>query len=362
MGMIVLPFIISTLISFIATPIMRIIALKVGAVDIPKDDRRVHKKGIPYLGGVAIYLGVIISILIYIPLKSTTTISILIGGTLIMLSGLVDDFKDISPKAKLLIQIIAGIILVAGGVKINFITNPFSASRGLISLGLFSIPITIFWVVGITNTVNLIDGLDGLSAGVAAISSLSIMLVAKKFGYNDTAIFAAILAGGCIGFLPFNFNPASIFMGDAGALFLGFMLAAISIVGVMKSAATIAVVVPIIILGIPIFDTTFAIFRRLLNGQHPMQADKGHLHHRLLKRGYSQRKTVLILYAISAFFGIFAVLISEVNSKRTVIISIAMLFIGTIYLASKIGLFNIKDRKNKDNSKEKDGKDINGED
>lgn len=361
MGIVVLPFIISTLISFIATPIMRKIAIKVGAVDIPKDERRVHKKGIPYLGGVAIYLGVIITMLIYLPINNVTNLAVILGGTIIMISGLIDDFKDLSPKIKLIIQIVAGIILVLGDVKIEFITNPFSGTGELINLGILSIPITIFWVVGITNTVNLIDGLDGLSAGVAGISSLSLMFVANKFGYLEIAIFAAILAGGCLGFLPYNFNPASIFMGDAGALFLGFMLAAISIEGVMKSAATIAVVVPIIILGIPIFDTTFAIFRRILNGQHPMQADKGHLHHRLLNRGYSQRKTVLILYAISAFFGVFAVLISEVNSKRAVIISLIILFAGTIYLASKIGLFSLKDRKTKKLKKEKDGKDNNEE-
>ncbi len=358
MQIVLLPFIVATVISFIATPIMRTIALKVGAVDIPKDNRRVHTEGIPYLGGVAIYLGVIIAMIVFLPVKKPEFIAILIGGTIIMLSGLIDDFAVLSPKMKLLIQILAGIILVIGGIRIEFITNPFSSST-IINLGILSIPITIFWVVGITNTVNLIDGLDGLSAGVAAISSISLMLVANKFGYTDTAIFSAILAGGCLGFLPFNFNPASIFMGDAGALFLGFILSAISIEGVMKSTATITVIVPIIILGIPIFDTTFAIFRRILNGQHPMQADKGHLHHRLLKRGYSQRKTVLILYGISVFFGVFAVLISEVNSKKAVILSIILLIVATIYLASKIGLFNrVKDdSKNKD----KDGIDNNEE-
>lgn len=334
-----IPMAISFIIAFITTPIARKMAFKFGAVDIPKDDRRVHKEPIPYLGGVAIYLGVLIGILIFLPLGDKRTMSILLGGTIIMISGLVDDFIDISPKAKLIVQVIAGIILIFGGVRIEFITYPFSSDRGIIEFPYWlSIIATVFWTTGVTNTVNLIDGLDGLAAGVSAISSLSLMLVAYKLGYDEIIIISAILAGACLGFLPFNFNPAKIFMGDAGALFLGFMLGAISIEGVMKSAATIALIVPLLILGIPIFDTTFAIFRRLLKGQHPMQADKGHLHHRLLRRGYSQKKTVLILYSISIFFGVTAVSIVKVNSKQSVQLSIVLFLVATIF-AFLVGRF-----------------------
>ena len=173
------------------------------------------------------------------------------------------------------------------------------------------------------------------------ISAFSFLLVGYKFNNIPVMILSAIIAGACLGFLPYNFNPASIFMGDTGALFLGFMLASLSIEGVMKSVATIAFVVPIIILGVPIFDTAFAILRRLINKKPIMEADKGHLHHRFLKMGFSQRKTVLILYSISAVFGICAVLISKANSKRAVLMA-ALVFVVTIFLAGKIGLYSPK--------------------
>ena len=235
----------------------------------------------------------------------------------------------------------AAVILILGDVKIEAITNPFTRNSSLIYLNGLSIPLTIFWVVGITNTLNLIDGLDGLAAGVATIASLSFVFVANKFNYIPIMIISSIVAGACIGFLPYNFNPAKIFMGDTGALFLGFILAALSIEGVMKSVATIAVITPIIILGVPIFDTTFAIFRRLLNGKSIAEADNGHLHHRLLRMGYSQKKTVLILYFISAVFGLSAILIAKANSKRAVIMAMVV-FVVTILLALKMGLISTK--------------------
>ncbi len=336
----VLPFIVAVIISFILTPLVRKFAFKIGAIDIPKDERRVHKEPMPLMGGLAIYFAVIITSLIFIPIDKTL-ISVLIGGTIILISGIIDDKKGMSPKLKLIFQILAGLVLIAGDVKVDFFTNPFTINNEVIYLKWLSIPITLFWVVGITNTLNLIDGLDGLAAGVAMISSLSLTFVADKFGYATVILISSIISGSTLGFLPFNFNPAKIFMGDTGALFLGFMLAAISIEGVMKSVATIAIIVPIIILGVPIFDTTFAIFRRLLSGRSIMSADKGHLHHRLLARGYSQRKTVLILYAISGAFGIFAVLVAKANSKQAVYLSV-ILFVVTVILAIKFGLFGNK--------------------
>lgn len=341
MGSFIIPFLVAVVISYISTPMVRKLAIKIGAVDVPKDDRRVHTQAMPFLGGIAIFASFVITVLLFLPLDRST-FAILMGATVIVISGILDDLRDLSPKAKLLFQISAAIILVLGGIKIEFITNPFSSTSTLVMIGWLSIPITIFWIVGITNTVNLIDGLDGLAAGVAMISSISLMLVAYKFSYTEITILAAIVAGGCLGFLPFNFNPAKIFMGDTGALFLGFILAAISIEGIMKSVATIAVVVPIIILGIPIFDTTFAIFRRLLNGQSIMAADKGHLHHRLLNMGFSQKKTVLILYGISSIFGLTAVLISKANSRQAVYVSM-ITFVAAILVAIKIGLFETKE-------------------
>ncbi len=243
-------------------------------------------------GGLAIYISVIITSLIFLPIDKTL-ISIIIGGTVIVIGGIIDDIRELSPRMKFLFQIIGGalVLVIGGDVRIDAITNPFTKTSNLINLGIFSIPpLTMFWIVGITNTLNFIDGLDGLAAGVAMISSLSFLATASKFNYIPVIIMSSIIAGSCAGFLPYNFNPAKIFMGDTGALFLGFMLAALSIEGVMKSVATIAVVVPIIILGVPIFDTTFAIFRRLLNGRSIAEADKGHLHHRLLRMGYSQKK------------------------------------------------------------------------
>ncbi len=335
-----MPFLLGTIISFLATPFVRKLAFKVGAVDVPKDDRRVHNTAMPSIGGLAIFFAVTIVILVFLPLNKETT-SILIGATVIVMGGIIDDIRELNPKAKMAFQVLAGVILILGDVKIDFVTNPFSKGSPMIYLSWLSIPVTLFWVVGITNTLNFIDGLDGLSCGVAMISSISLMIVAKIFGYSSVVIVSAALAGACLGFLPFNFNPAKIFMGDTGAMFLGFMLAAISIEGVMKSVATIAVIAPILILGVPIFDTTFAIFRRLLNGQSIAAADKGHLHHRLLNRGFSQRKSVLILYGISAIFGAFAILVSQANSRQAVYLSVAM-FIVTILIAAKIGLFEKK--------------------
>lgn len=331
------PFLLAACISYASTPFVRKLAFKVGAVDIPKDDRRVHKEPMPLIGGLAIFAAVIVVTLIFLPLEKEI-ISIIIGGTVIVMGGIIDDLKELRPRTKFMFQIIAGLILIFGDVKVDFITNPFTRDISLLYLNWLSIPITLFWIVGITNTLNFIDGLDGLSAGVAMISSITLMIVAGKFGYTSVIILSAAIAGACLGFLPFNFNPAKIFMGDTGALFLGFMLAAITIEGVMKSVATIAIVAPILILSVPIFDTTFAIFRRLLNGQSISAADKGHLHHRLLNRGYSQKKSVLILYGISAVFGIFAILVSQANSRQAVYLSI-LLLAASVLVAIKLGIF-----------------------
>ncbi|WP_138159874.1 MraY family glycosyltransferase [Peptoniphilus catoniae] len=332
---------VAAILSLVFTPLARILAIKTGFVDIPKDKRRMHKKPIPLLGGLAIYLGILIPIFIFMDLSKELW-GLIIGSTLIFISGLIDDKRDLSPKAKMAFQFAGAIILVASGSRVEFFTNPFKFGESVIFLKIFSIPATIFWVVGITNTVNLIDGLDGLAAGVSAISALSLMIIAKELGYNDISLLAGLVAGACLGFLPYNFNPAKIFMGDAGALFLGFVLSYISIEGVMKSAAALTIFVPVLILGVPVFDTTFAMIRRKINGKSMVSADKGHLHHRLLRLGLSQRQTVMILYLISIIFGILANLVSTVNAKIGLFISV-LVVIATIVLAFIFGMFKSKE-------------------
>ncbi len=238
------------------------------------------------------------------------------GATVIVIGGFIDDKYDIKPWCKLLFQILAALILIYFGIRITIITNPVSNIYQYIHIGMFSIPLTIIWVVGITNAMNLIDGLDGLAAGIALIASVTLSIIAILNGRNEAAIVTIIFAGSILGFLPYNFNPASIFMGDTGAQLLGFMLAAISIEGAIKSAAVFPIAVPILAFGIPIYDTLFAVIRRKINGKPIMSADKGHLHHRLLDMGLNQKQAVLIMYVISAILGSFSIIAAEVNPQR----------------------------------------------
>lgn len=335
-----LAFFVPLILAYFFTPIVKIIAGKVGAIDVPKDDRRVHSTPIPLLGGLAIYAAAMISMIIFLPLDKST-LSIMAGATIIVAMGIIDDVKPLPAKLKFAIQILAAFVLVLGDVKIEFITHPFDKGNGLLYLKGFSVPITLFWIVGITNTLNLIDGLDGLSAGVGAIASISLLFIASSFGYVHVMIMAATIAGSTFGFLPHNFNPAKIFMGDTGALFLGFMLSAIAIEGVMKSVATIAIVVPVLVLGLPIFDTTFAIFRRLKNKKPIMEADKGHIHHRLLAKGLSQKQTVMVLYMVSAVLGSIAVILSGIRPEHGVVI-IGVILSLIILGAARLGVIDYK--------------------
>ncbi|MTI46873.1 glycosyltransferase family 4 protein [Sporosalibacterium faouarense] len=338
-----LPFLTALIISYVVTPFVKWIANKVGAIDVPKDERRVHKVPIPRLGGLAIYISTIVSILLFVKYIDRSIIGIIIGATIIVITGIIDDIKPLSAKTKFLAQILAACVLIVVDVKIDFISNPFDKVDGLTHLGMWSIPVTLFWVIGITNTLNFIDGLDGLAAGVGSISAMSLLFVASVNGYFSIAIIAAILAGSAFGFLPHNFNPAKIFMGDTGALFLGYMLSVLAIKGVMKSVAAIGIAVPILVLGIPIFDTTFAICRRLINKTPPWKADKGHLHHRLLDKGLTQKQTVLILYLISVCLGASAVLINDSDTQRGALILGIVTTVGVIG-AIRMGLIGLKRR------------------
>ena len=331
-----LPFILS----YLLTPVAKKLAYRFGAIDIPKDDRRVHKEPIPRLGGVAIYLATIISLFVLAP-KDPTILTILLAGSIIALSGMVDDIRPMSAKLKLAFQILAAVVVVAGGIKIDTITIP--ASKEILDLKMFAIPITIFWIVGITNTLNLVDGLDGLSAGVSGISSLSFFFVAINMAVtlDDPTLMALpilmslVVAGAAFGFLPHNFNPARIFMGDTGSLFLGFMLSVIAVQGAMKSIA--AILIPLLVLGLPIFDTTFAIVRRFVNKKPIMEADRGHLHHRLLDKGLSQKQTVLVLYTISILLGTSGILFSHlsIGIGMIVLLVVSTLLFGTARLRTR---------------------------
>jgi undecaprenyl-phosphate N-acetylglucosaminyl 1-phosphate transferase len=325
------------------TPVVISFARRTGALDAP-DARKVHVRPIPRIGGIGIYAAFMVSVLVQMSISDlspelmTSLWGLLAGGTIIVAIGIIDDYRDLPAKVKLLGQIFAACVLVIGfDVRIDVITDPLG---DFIYLEYFAIPATIFWVVGLTNTVNLIDGLDGLAAGVSSIAAVTIFLVAMEEGIPFVAMITAALAGAAIGFLYYNFNPARIFMGDTGSMFLGFMLAGISVIGAVKSAATIALIVPILALGLPILDTTFAIVRRARNHRPIFKPDKGHLHHRLLAHGFTQKQAVLLMYVVSALFGLCALALTAVSTQAALLIIIivaAAVFIG----ARKLGILRL---------------------
>lgn len=316
-------FILALAISFACTPAVRMLAIKIKAVDVPKDNRRMHKVPIPRMGGLAIFAGFLVSVLFFVPL-GTEFRSILIGALILVVLGIIDDIVALKPKTKFAGQIIAALIPALSGVSIHGIVNPFVPGQ-YSTLGIFSIPFTVIWIVGITNAVNFIDGLDGLACGVSAIATVTMFIIAVLFGETYIALMMAALAGACLGFLPYNMNPAKIFMGDTGSMFLGYILATVSIQGLFKFYAVISFAVPFILLGLPIFDTGFAIVRRLLKGQSPLQADRGHVHHRLIDLGFDQKQSVAILYAFSALMGLTAVILARTNESKLIILAIAVL-------------------------------------
>ena len=316
-------FILALAISFACTPAVRMLAIKIKAVDVPKDNRRMHKVPIPRMGGLAIFAGFLVSVLFFVPL-GTEFRSILIGALILVVLGIIDDIVALKPKTKFAGQIIAALIPALSGVSIHGIVNPFVPGQ-YSTLGIFSIPLTVIWIVGITNAVNFIDGLDGLACGVSAIATVTMFIIAVLFGETYIALMMAALAGACLGFLPYNMNPAKIFMGDTGFMFLGYILATVSIQGLFKFYAVISFAVPFILLGLPIFDTGFAIVRRLLKGQSPLQADRGHVHHRLIDLGFDQKQSVAILYAFSALMGLTAVILARTNESKLIILAIAVL-------------------------------------
>ena len=327
-------------ISCALTPLVKLLAKRVGAMDVPKDERRMHRTPIPRMGGLAIFFGFLISVLIFSKLKLSPELQgILLGAVIIVILGVLDDILTLRALPKFLVQIIAAVIVVLSGCRIDHF-------MGLALPDWLSYPISVIWIVAITNAINFIDGLDGLAAGVSAISAGTMLIVALLLVPDPTAMICAILlaalVGACVGFIPYNFNPATIFMGDTGSTFLGFMLASISIFGLFKTYAVISFAVPFLVLGLPIFDICFAVIRRVAHGQSPMHADRGHVHHRLIDMGFSQKQAVAISYLLSAILGLSAVVLTDRGEIQAMIFLIAIIVVGAIGVGLIFGTHHVK--------------------
>ncbi|TDP91745.1 UDP-GlcNAc:undecaprenyl-phosphate GlcNAc-1-phosphate transferase [Halanaerobium saccharolyticum] len=329
-------FIITLILSLVITPAIIRLAHRLNFIDQP-GERKINKKIIATAGGTAIYLAFMIPLRFFLPANQTVK-GIMIGGSFMLILGLLDDKFEISAPIKFLGQIIGALILIYYGVKINFITNPFG---GFIFLGIYAVPFTVFWIVSIINTINLIDGLDGLAAGVSIIAVLTLFAVALQENQVLAPMLAVLLAGSCLGFLKYNFNPAKVFMGDTGSMFIGYIIAAVSITGALKSAAAVTIFVPMLALAIPILDTTFAIIRRIFNDRPIGEADHGHIHHRLLAIGMNQKQAVISVYVISAILGTIAFVINGIKFDHALIIFASVILI-IIYGAKKIGIFSVE--------------------
>ena len=321
------------LLSFGATPLVRNFAFRIGAIDDPKrDDRRMHKEPIPRIGGLAIFFGFLVSVMIFADID-TQLRGILFGMVVIVVLGLIDDISPLPALLKFVVQIGAALIPVLSGVRIEVFTNPnFLSASAYLELGRWSIPITVFWIVAITNSVNFIDGLDGLAVGVSSIAAFSMLIIAMMLIMPNIAVVAAALAGACVGFMPYNMNPAKIFMGDVGATSIGFILACLSVQGLFKFYALISFAVPFMILALPIFDEVFAIVRRLLKGQSPMSPDRGHVHHRLIDMGFNQKQAVAIMYTMSGILGVSAVVLTASGEIRAIIVLGVALIIAGLFI------------------------------
>ena len=322
----ILSFAIAFVVSLATTPLAIKIAPKVGAMDIPKDNRRMHNHAMPRFGGMAIFLGVLTSMVIMLNMSSKIMV-IIAGGACMYILGVVDDIKTLRARTKFFFQIAIAIVMYMNDIRVSFLSNFFGYGRSELN-EIFCFVVTIIWIVGITNTVNLVDGLDGLAAGTTAIASFAIAYVGYIHGMYLSASALLALAGGALGFLPFNFYPSKIFMGDSGSLFLGFMMSTLSVIGLVKQATVVAVIIPVLVMGFPIFDTLFAIFRRIINRRPIMEADRLHLHHRLITLGYGQRRATLMLYCTSGIMSVAAVTASrELFVETTGLYLIAALMI-----------------------------------
>lgn len=325
---------VAAVISYLATPFVKKLAFRIGAVDVPRDNRRMHKHPIPRLGGLAIVIAFLLCTLLFVKVDSEMR-GILLGAIIILVVGVLDDCLALPALPKFFAQIIAAAVVVMHGCEIRYVTNPFSAVP--IDLGWMAGPVTVFWIVLMTNAVNFIDGLDGLAVGVSSISTGTMLVIALLLGEENVAVILAALLGACLGFIPYNFNPAQIFMGDTGSTFLGFVLASISVQGLFKMYAVISFMVPFLILGVPFFDITFAVIRRLAKHQNPMTADRGHIHHRLIDMGLSQKQSVAIVYMLTGVLGLAAVLLANTTGTKAFILFAAVLVVAVLGFAVIFG-------------------------
>lgn len=327
--------------ALLVTPLVRKWAFKCGALDRP-DQRKVHKRVMPRMGGLAIYISFVAAV-VFTREITPQVAGLLVGGSLIVLLGIIDDTRGVSPRMKLAGQVAAACAVIPFGLQVEFLTNPFSAE--LINLGLLSIPVTVLWIVSVTNAVNLIDGLDGLAGGTSCIAALTLAAVVwievsmagASTDQVDAVILALVLAAAVLGFLRYNFYPARIFLGDSGSMYLGFTVAVLAVMGLAKSATFISVIIPIVILGIPLLDTTFAIVRRYFGHKPIFQPDKEHLHHRLMQMGLSHRQTVLCIYGVDIVLGLSAIALTLITPKQA---AVFLVVLSTVILltANKIGV------------------------
>lgn len=328
----IIAFLASMITVIVVTPFVKKLAFKIGATDQP-NARKAHVKIMPRLGGLAIVIGVSVGMVIMRPAIPELPF-IILGGLTITLVGVLDDMYTIRPIVKLGGQIIAASFVLFSGLVIEFISLPIV---GTIHLGPLSIIVTLFWIIGVTNAINLIDGLDGLAAGISVIGLTSMLVISLIDGRTTVVMLSLIIIGPSVGFLYHNFFPAKIFMGDTGALFLGYCISVISILGLFKNVTIFSFLLPIIIIAVPIFDTLFAIIRRAISGQRIGEADKKHIHHKLIAMGYSHRATVLIMYAFSAFFGLMAIVYSSLTVQLS-LISLVLVLLGVQLIAEMTGI------------------------
>ncbi|MDR2664836.1 MAG: undecaprenyl/decaprenyl-phosphate alpha-N-acetylglucosaminyl 1-phosphate transferase [Oscillospiraceae bacterium] len=322
--------------SFAATPAVKRFACRVCAMDVPRDNRRMHDHPIPRQGGLAIFLGFVLSVAFFADVNRQIQ-GVLLGSVVVVIVGAIDDILDLKPWIKFVAQAAAALIAVAHGIVIDILSNPWVASDiEYLQLGWAAIPITVIWIVAITNAVNWIDGLDGLSVGVSGIASVAMLVIALLVSDGNAAIVMAALAGACIGFMPYNINPAKIFAGDTGALLLGYVLSTMSVIGLFKFYAIVSFAAPFLILALPIFDVVFNTLRRVLHGQKPWKSDRGHVHHRLIDMGLTQKQAVAILYCVSTVLGLAAVVITASGAMKAVI------FLLAFAVASVVGVFVFK--------------------
>jgi UDP-GlcNAc:undecaprenyl-phosphate GlcNAc-1-phosphate transferase len=333
-GTILLSLALAAAVAFFLTPIVRDLARQQDWVDRPDGHRKLHLHPVPRLGGVAVFVAFAAACAVLLAAQragwstaigpSSAYLHLLLAGLGVVIVGVVDDIVGVRPLTKIVVQTLAATYLFVNGYQITALSNPLTGDS--IELGWASLPLTVLWFVAMSNAFNLIDGLDGLAAGIGLFSTTTLFIACAINERWEIAIIAAAMGGALLGFLRYNFNPASVFLGDSGALFLGFALAAIAVRGSMKSSAAIAVAAPLMALAVPILDASIAVLRRLVRGEHPFQADGDHIHHRLLRMGLTPRRVVAVLYTVAAGFGVLSLLTMTTKSQ----------IVGMVVIASSV--------------------------